>query len=564
MKLALILLTLIAAAPARALSNEQLTVGISQEFETLNPLIAQMAASTYMYYTVGRPITALNAKWEWTCVLCKELPSLEKGSAKVINEGGKKKMLVSFEIIPEAKWGDGTPLTARDFAFSVEVGKSPKVSVGGKDTFEKIEAVQIDPANPKKFTLKLSEARYDFVQFGSIALLPVHLEGPVWEKSKNETGAYEKQTKYSTDSLNPGLYAGPYVVKEIKLGSHVLVEANPHFYGKKPAIKKIVFRLIPNTQTMEANLLSGTIDMISELGIAFDQALALEKRVKRDAALKSKINVVFREGMVYEHIDLNLRNPIFKDIRVRKALMHAIDREKLTQALFEGRQKPALHNIHPLDPYYTDQVAKYDFDMTKAAALLDEAGYKLGADGVRAKDGKKLSLVFMTTAQNKTRELVQVFLQEEYKKLGVAVQIKNEPARVFFGETVRKGAFPHLAMFAWVSSPDSPPLSTMHSKNIPTAKNAFSGQNSGAYSNKEVDSALDKIFTEFDFNKRKALMATLQKRYAEDLPVIPLYLRSEIAVAPASLSGYEITGHQSYSTLSVENWDLSKGMVTAR
>lgn len=545
------------AGPAQAkVTNDQLVVGMSQEFETLNPVVKQMFASTVIYNAVGWPLVAINADWKWACWLCTKLPSLSDKSAKVITEGGKKKIVVDWEIKKEAVWGDGTPITGEDFKFSWEVGKSDNVAVGEREVYTQIEEVTVDAKNPKKFTTKFSEARYDFFQLGTFAVMPKHLEGPVWEKTKGSKGQYEKETLYATAPTTPGLYNGPYTVKEIKLGSHVMIEPNPKFFGKKPKIKKVIFKVIPNTQTLEANLLSGTIDMVNELGFTFDQALSLEKRINADPAMKSKFSVTFKEGMTYEHIDLKVTDKTLSDLGVRQALVYAINREELVKTLFEARQKVALHMIHPKDPYYTDKVTKFPYNPKKAEELLDKAGWKKGADGMRAKDGQKMSFTIMTTAGNKVRELVEVFLQQEWKKVGIEIKIKNEPARVYFGETVRKGQYPHMAMFAWVSSPDNPPRSQLHSTSIPTAANAYAGQNSGGWSNKKVDDALDKIKTEFDFNKRKALMAIVQEEYAREVPVIPLYLRAEIVATPTNLKGFKTTGHQFPSTLSIEDWYL--------
>jgi hypothetical protein len=188
--------------------------------------------------------------------------------------------------------------------------------------------------------------------------------------------------------------------------------------------------------------------------------------------------------------------------------------------------------------------------------LLEEAGYKKGASGFLEKDGKKLSLNIMTTSQNKTRELVQVFLQDQWKKIGIELSINNEPARVFFGETVKKAAYPGMAMYAWVSSPDNPPRSTLHSKEIPTQENGWNGQNSGGWSNKRVDELLVNVFKEFDASKRKVMMDEVQKIYTDEVPVMPLYMRADVAVVPANLKGFKMPGHQFHSTLNVDSWSL--------
>jgi peptide/nickel transport system substrate-binding protein len=538
--------TAVNAAP----SNKQLVIATTQEFESLNPLLMSMAASNYISLMVDRQVVLIDSKWNFYCELCTEFPSIQNGKAKIIEEGGKKKIRAEWTLKPGLKWGDGKPVTAKDIQLAYEVGLSPNVSVPAKDVFERIESLTVDAKDPLKFVTVFKEARYDFYQL-TWNPIPAHIEGPIWEKTKGQMGAYEKQTAYVTAPTTPGLYNGPYVLTEMKLGSHVIVKKNEFFAGKKAEIEKIIVKLIPNTQTLEAALVSGEIDMIGELGFSFDQAVEFEKR-----ADKNKFKTLFRDGLVYEHIDLNLRNPILQDLNVRKALLHAIDREKLAKALFAGKQQAALSNIHPLDAYYTDAVTKYPADLKKAGELLDAAGWKIGKDNFRYKDGKKFEISIMTTSDNKSRELVQQYIQAELKKVGVALSIKNEPARVFFGETVKKAAYPAMAMYAWISSPDNPPKSTLHSSEIPTEKNNWSGQNSGGWANKKVDSILDAIMVEFDFAKRKALMAELQKIYVDEVPVIPLYLRAQIGVIPAQLTGFELTGHQFYSTINVEHWSL--------
>jgi peptide/nickel transport system substrate-binding protein len=552
----LVLFAALASAPAWAApTNKQLTVGTTQEFETLNPTIAQMAASTYIFQMAQRPLTSINADWKWQCYLCVSYPTLENGGAKVVEDGGKKKILVSWEMKPEAKWGDGKPVTGEDFKLAWEIGKDPGVSVGSKETYDLIEKVEVDAKNPKKFTTLIREARYDYNQI-AIQVMPSSIEGPIFAKTKGQTGAYEKQTAYTTDPGNPGLYNGPYLLKEIKLGSHAILERNPQWGGAKPAIERVIVKYIPNTQTLEANLQSGTIDLVNEIGMTLDQSLAFEKRIAREPALKQRFKVMYADSLIYEHIDLNLDNPILADVNVRKALVHAIDRDKLTQALFENKQKKAISFIHPKDVHYTEDVVKYDYSPEKAKELLTKAGYKPGAGGVLEKDGKKLSLVIQTTAGNKSRELVEVFIQEQLKKIGVEVTIQNEPARVFFGETMTHRKFPAMAMYAWTSAPDIPHRTELHSAEIPTEKNGWSGQNYPGWKNAQVDEKIAAFFNEFDINKRKALMAAIEKAYTDEVPVIPLYVRTEIVVVPTNLKGYRISGHQYYTTLEIENWSL--------
>ena len=137
--------------------------------------------------------------------------------------------------------------------------------------------------------------------------------------------------------------------------------------------------------------------------------------------------------------------------------------------------------------------------------------------------------------------------------------IKNEPARVFFGETTKKRNYGAMAMYAWIATPESASRTTMHSSQIVSEKNNWTGQNYTGWSNKNVDTLLDQIDVEFNADKRKKMAHELLKYYTEDVPVIPLYYRSDIAVIPNSLVGYKLPGHLYYETNEAEKWSLGDG-----
>ncbi len=160
----------------------------------------------------------------------------------------------------------------------------------------------------------------------------------------------------------------------------------------------------------------------------------------------------------------------------------------------------------------------------------------------------------MTTAGNRTRELVEQVLQSQWKQLGIDARIRNQPARVFFGQTVSERKFPAMAMFAWISAPESVPRTTLHSDHIPTADNNWAGQNYTGFKNKEVDALIEAIEVELDRDKRRELWRRLQHIYAEELPALPLYFRAEPYILPKWLKGVRPTGHQYPTTLWVEQW----------
>jgi len=531
-------------SPAQA-AKDELVIGITQFPSSFHPNIDSMMAKTFILSMAGRPFTSYDKDWNLTCMLCPVLPTIENGGAKQ-ERGlkGRKGIAVTYKINPKATWGDGMPVTTKDVVFTWKVGRHPKTGVSDMEFYRSL--YKIDAIDDKTFTLHFDKLTFEYNAINGLNLLPAHVD----EVNFADPAAYKNRTAYDTDTTNEGLYFGPYLISEVVSGSHVALEPNPHWYGKKPYFNRIVVRVIENTAALEANLLSGGIDMIAgELGLTIDQAIAFEKRHGR------KYNILYKPGLIYEHIDLNLDNPILKDLRVRKALLHAIDRNAISQRLFAGRQPVAHSSVNPLDWVYDKGVKTYAFDQKAAARLLNEAGWTQWKKGFRYNaKGEKLTLELMTTAGNRTRELVEQVLQSQWKGVGIDVRIKNQPARVFFGLTVTERKFTGLAMFAWISAPENVPRTTLHSAHIPTPNNNFAGQNYTGFKNAEMDEVLEKIEVELDRNKRLGLWKRLQDIYVAELPVIPLYFRANAFILPKWLTGVEPTGHQEPTSLQVENW----------
>jgi peptide/nickel transport system substrate-binding protein len=334
----------------------------------------------------------------------------------------------------------------------------------------------------------------------------------------------------------------------------MVFEPNPNWWGKKPYFKRITIKTIENTATLEANLRSGDVDYISGvLGLSMDQGLAMAN----EPALQQKYSFEFPLGLVYEHIDLNRNNPGLADKRVRQALLLGIDRETLVKQLVDGKFPVAHSWVNPLEPGFDPNVSKYPFDQARARALLDQAGFKPGADGIRVNAaGQRLSLEYMTTAGNKLRELIQQVLQNQWKQIGVEVVIKNLPARTYFGETLKKQQFTALAQLAWSSNPESPPTSTLATSGIPTAANNFAGANYPQFSHPGMDKLIDEVQRELDPAKRKPLWFEMQKIYTDELPVLPLFFRTDVYVVPKWLTGVLRPGQLPSNYYGAETWGV--------
>jgi peptide/nickel transport system substrate-binding protein len=541
----LVLACLLAMLPrTAAAAHDELTSGIVQFPATLNPNIDLMAAKSYVLGFAVRPFTVFDADWQLVCLLCTEVPSFENGGAVPTElAGGKKGVDLTFTIRPGAMWADGVPVTADDVKFTYEVGRTAESAVANAEMYRRILGVEVK--DDKTFTLHLDRVDYDYAAINDFVLLPAHLERPVFA----EPAQYRLRTSYATDPTNPGLYNGPYRISQFVSGSHIVLEPNPHWTGPMPHFKRITVRTIENTAALEANLLSGTIDMVAgELGLPLDEALAFDKRHGGDYA------ITYKPGLTFEHVDCNFAVPTLADRRVRQALLLGLDRETLTKTLFAGRQAVADSFVEPQDAGFTDDVPHYRYDPARAGQLLDEAGWPAQPDGSRRDAaGKTLSLELATTAGNRSRELVEQVLQSQWKKIGVDIRIHNEPARVLFGETLRQRRF-ELAMYAWISAPENAPRSIFHSQEIPGAANAYAGENLSGYNSPEMDKIIDALEIELDPEKRKALWAAAQRLYATDLPSLPLYFRSDAFILPKWLTGLRPTGNQYPSTLWVTDW----------
>ncbi|MGF1748648.1 peptide ABC transporter substrate-binding protein [Vibrio cionasavignyae] len=531
-------------------ADDKLTIGISQYPSTLHPLIDSMVAKTYTHGFSIRGTLGFDQQWQLVCFLCEQVPTFENGLAVIVDrphakeEESDKGVKMTMSLKKDLFWGDGTPVTSKDIEFWYQVATSSDVQGNaGLSTYQHIEKLEV--VDDRTVNVYVDRVSYKYNAYYVPDVLPRHLEEPIFKADPKQ---YHLKTKYVTDPTSAGLYNGPYSINELKQGQYVKLQLNPHWKGKQPHFDNITLKTVSDTQALQANLLSGDVDYIpGEMGLSLDQALQFKKR------FANKYHVDIRPAAVYEHLDIQLANIHLKDVRVRRALLLGLDRELLTEKLFEGKQKVANSSVSPLDASFDPDAPSYAYSPEKAKALLKEAGYKL-VNGVQVKDGKPLEIEFMTTSGNKTRELVQQFAQGQWKKVGIKAIINNQTARVYFGTTLTERKHKGLAMFAWGTSPEQLPRTTMHSEYIPTEDNGWSGQNYAGYSSPEMDRIIEQIDAELNQEKRLELWKQFQHLYATDLPALPLYYRADSFIMPKWLKDVEPTGHQTYSSFWAENW----------
>ncbi|WP_135468109.1 peptide ABC transporter substrate-binding protein [Crenalkalicoccus roseus] len=529
-----------------AWARDTLTIGITQFPSTFHPNIESMAAKSYVLGFVRRPLTAYDPGWELTCLACETLPTLENGLAvRETTPEGKPGIRVTYRLRGDLRWGDGTPVSAEDLRFAWEAGRDPATGFGPAEFYRSAYELRVEDS--RTVTLRFDKVTFQFAAAGDFQPLPAHIERARWEA---EPRGYRNRTAYDTETTNPGLWNGPWRIAAVQPGAGVTLERNPAWQGRAPAFRRIQIRTVENTAALEAQLLAGQIDMVAgELGLPVEQAAALERRTR------DRFRVTYKPGLIYEHLAVQHDHPALADARVRRALLQALDRGQIVARLFEGRQTVAHASLNPLDPMHHPDVAQWRFDPAAAEALLDEAGWRRGPDGIRRNAaGERLALELMTTAGNRAREQVQQVLQGMWRQVGVETRIRNEPPRVLFAETLSRRRFQGLALFAWISAPEGVPRGPLHSEEIPTEARNWSGQNYGGWRHAETDALLEAIPTELDRERRRALWARLQTIYAEELPALPLWFRSDAHVWPRWLDGVRPTGHLNPSSLWAEEW----------
>ncbi len=537
-------LAVLGGRPAAA--HDQLAIGITQFPDNFHPAFDSMLAKSYILGLALRPLTAYDAHWQLVCMLCERLPTLENGLARPETlPGGRTGVAVTFTLRADAAWADGVPVTTDDVVFGWQVGRDPRSGVADAEIYRRIRLVEVK--DRRTFILHFDRLTYDYNAVGDFQVLPAHIERA---RFVADPRAYRNRTAYDLDTTLPGLWDGPYRITRVVQGSTVVLERNPYWRGRQPQFRRIVVQTVENGAALEATLLAGGIDMIAgELGLPLEQAIAFAQRHG------DRFTTVFKPGLVYENLEPNLDNPILADLRVRRALLLAVDRATLCRQLFAGRQPVADDSVPPLDWVHTDDVVHYPYDPARAGALLDAAGWRMGGDGWRHDAaGRRLTLELVTTSGNRSRELVAEVLQAYWKRVGIDLRLKYQPPRVLFGDTVTRRRFPGLAMFAWTSAPESVPRQMLYSTQIPSAANNWAGENYGGFVDPRMDSLIDAIEVELNRTRRKDLWRQLQQLYAEELPALPLYFRADAHIWPKGMTGIVPTGHQDPSTLWVEDW----------
>lgn len=327
------------------------------------------------------------------------------------------------------------------------------------------------------------------------------------------------------DGVNGYIGTGPYVLTDFVTDEYAVFERNENYWGGAPAIQKITVKVIPDNQTRIMALESGEIDLI--FGKNMIDADAISQYVDSD-----KFTVSLSDPTSTRHIVLNTTNEILSDTAVRQALQHATNRQAISEGIFYGLEQPADTLYAPTIPYCDVDLEPYAYDAELAASMLEQAGWVMGSDGIRVKDGKKLELDLLYNSDSVTEKTISEYLQSEYLKLGISMNIHGEEEQSY-RDNMKAGNFDMVFNICWGMPYD--PQSSLAAMRAPVYGDYAAQQ--GLADKAEIDQAITDILTSTDEAERQELYDFVLTRLHEDAVYIPLTYECNKALYTSDLQG---------------------------
>ena len=508
--------------PKKAINRKDtLVIGIPAPSEVFNPVFAVSANDVDINDSMWSPILEIDGNGK-----------INDGIA-YFPEIDYENNIYKFTLKDNLKWQDGKPLTSYDIEFTFKV-LMDKTYTGTfeRDNFnvygwknyrdgitENIEGFKI--IDDKRFEIKFeslnAKKNYYFERIKPIAL---HIYGVNYSQGKaNELEKYNK-TPFGN---------GAYKFVEYIDGEELRLVANEFYYKGKPKIKNLIFRIVNHGNQLEL-IKNGDIDIIRK------SVLAVEDNIKIINNMEF-VEAVITDYLGYGYIAINHKEPIMQDKNLRKALVYGLDRESIVNASF-GRKFGNVLDI-PINrnsPFYpkNEDFYKYSYDPEQAKKLLEDSGWRVGKDGIREKDNKKLVLKFLINTSNKESDILVPIMIDNYKDIGIELVVEQMEGKTLLQKQndAKEGKFSyHLAFLFTPFANSDPDSSSRFSTNGPS--------NRISYSNYKVDKLLNDALNEFDESKRIDLYGELYKELSDDLPYIFLYEKKNLDVYSVRVKGME-------------------------
>jgi peptide/nickel transport system substrate-binding protein len=479
------------------------------------------------------PLACWDPDGNMKLVLAAEFPSLQNGG---LSADGKS---VTWKLKPGVKWHDGKPFTADDVVFNWEYAKDPATSALTIATYRGITVEKVDELTVRILFNKPTPFWADAFVGAPNAIIPKHLFA-------DYSGAKSRE---APNNLKP-VGTSPYKFVEFKPGDLIRGELFADYHmPNRPYFDTIEMKGGGDAvSAARAVIQTGEYDFGWNIQVEDEVLLRLEKG--------GKGKTVYAVGGDTEFIALNFtdpntevdgerssiktKHPLFSDPAVRKALSLLVDRDAIKKVIY-GRAGRTTANFLNGPEQFVSKTNTWEFSVEKAAKLLDEAGWKPGADGIREKDGKKLKLLYQT-AINGPRQKTQAIVKQACQKAGIEVELKSVVASVFFSSDVGNPDtyakfYADIEMFQIPLTQPDPALHMrrFHSQNVATKENKWQGPNFPRWVNKDYDAAIDAAENETDPIKRAALYIKGNDLMIQDTVFIPAMHRLKVEAAANTL-----------------------------
>jgi peptide/nickel transport system substrate-binding protein len=571
---------------------DTVVIAMQQEPDTLHPLIGSMSARSIAITPVYMGCILQNDMAEWVPIGCEEVPTLENGGAVFVGEGVDRHLEVTYKIRDGWAWSDGTPVTADDAIYAWKLVMDPEMEVPTRNTTEKIyDMVKVDDSTFT--TVFMSEAQAKQAAAGT---LTGNVDFAAFQVDYEQSG-YADQVGPVVDPVywNVGLAAipgsflpahvmasipaadhksidfttmpgdGPYFVKEWNQGQELVLERRdvPFPLGE-PAVKTIIFRFFAESAAIIAALQNGEVDAVTSAAGGLTVANAPDLDQIEAAGL---YEFGYAPGYSWEHIDLNVNKFPLDDVRVRKALYHAVDKQALVDSLYFGKQGTTDLPVPPgLSWAYTDSYVKYPFDLERAQELLAEAGWDCSQYPCVNADGEVLEITLMTTDRGDRQALAQV-IQQMWRQLNVGVNLQFLYGRGLFVPCSAGGPLYcrtyDAAIYTATTGDDPAFIGTYDCAGIPSEENGYAGQNFPGWCNPEADEALimNEVDPEVSLSRelRYPYIEEFFKIWTEEVPVIPLFSNTRVWAHRPGFENFKPGPTQfAVDTWNVWEWEISK------
>lgn len=459
-------------------------------------------------------------------------------------------MAVDFTFKPLI-WSDGTAVSADDSVFSFEINAETENPFGGQVLNEALQA---------------RTAVYEVTGDLSVRWtgLPGYLDQTyflnVWQPlPRHQLGEMTAaELLEAEETMRRPLSTGPFVVTDWIPGDSIRVERNPYYYRSSeglPYLDAVTFRFVPDSNQIQANLISGQCDIGTQSGIDAGAAPFL-----LEAEANGLLTPHFQSGTVFEHIDFGInsygdygddngRPDWFEDVRVRQAMMLCTNRQRIVDEVLYGVAEVAHAYVSSAHPLFSDDLTIWPYDPVAGNALLNEVGFiDRNGDGIReTADGTPFSIQYISTSGAEMRPQIGALFVENMADCGIAVTDSYLPASEYFADGPDGPAFGRrfdLAEFAWLTS-SSPPCNLWLSENITGPESeGFGGWgnfNNTGWSHPEFDEQCQQALTALPGTPEYAIAHQNALRiFTEELPVIPLFLRLKVSAARPSVENFSL------------------------